>query len=83
MSRVNNVLREISQFNTYEKSQVLEFLKTVLLSSDVSNSVNGEIAENSFNKFTKSPIASSKKSIDKWLLYAQCLINNRTIRQCA
>lgn len=61
MSRVNNVLREISQFNTYEKSEVLEFLRTVLLSSDVSNSVNGEIAENIFIKEKCCPYCNHSK----------------------
>ena len=33
--------------------------------------------------FSKSPVSSSKKGLDKWLLYAQCMINGNTIRQCA
>ena len=36
-----------------------------------------------FNDFSKSPVSSSKKGLDKWLLYAQCMINGNTIRQCA
>lgn len=61
MSRVNNVLREISQFNTYKKTQVLEFLKTVLLSSDVSNSVNDEISEKRFSKGKSCPYCNHNK----------------------
>ncbi len=61
MSRVNNVLRDISQFNTYEKTQVLEFLKTVLLSNDVSGSVNDEIAENRFSKGKSCPYCNHNK----------------------
>ena len=39
--------------------------------------------QKTFNDFSKSPISSSKKGLDKWLLYAQCMVNGNTIRQCA
>ena len=39
--------------------------------------------QKTFNDFSKSPISSSKKGLDKWLLYAQCMVNGYTIRQCA
>ena len=124
MPRVNNVIQQVSQLNTYEQGKVFEFLKNVLMSNVITNSVNEEIAENRFNKgkccpfcnhdkiskygkyhgkngvkqrykcqnpdckktfndFSKSPVSSSKKGIDKWLLYAQCMVNGNTIRQCA
>lgn len=124
MSRTNNIIKEISELNTYEKTRILEFLKNNLLTSGIVSSVSDEVAENrfsmgkvcpfcghdkiskhgkyhgktgvkqrykcqnkhchkTFNDFTKSPIASSKKGLDKWLLYAQCMIDNKTIRQCA
>ena len=35
-----------------------------------------------FNDFSKSPVSSSKKEIDKWLLYDQCMVNGSSIRQC-
>nr|WP_207746517.1 hypothetical protein [Clostridium sp. 1001271B_151109_B4] len=37
-------------YNTYEQGKVFEFLKNVLMSNVISNSVNEEIAENRFNK---------------------------------
>ena len=124
MSRVNNVIQQVSQLNTYEQGKVFEFLKTVLMSNGITNSIDEEIAKNRFNKgkccpfcnhdkiskygkyhgkngvkqrykcqnqeckktfndFSKSPVSSSKKGLDKWLLYAQCMINGNTIRQCA
>ena len=124
MPRVNNVIQQVSQLNTYEQGKVFDFLKTVLMSNGITNSIDEEIAENRFNKgkccpfcnhdkiskygkyhgkngvkqrykcqnpeckktfndFSKSPVSSSKKGLDKWLLYAQCMINGNTIRQCA
>ena len=124
MPRVNNVIQQVSQLNTYEQEKVFDFLKTVLMSNGITNSIDEEIAENRFNKgkccpfcnhdkiskygkyhgkngvkqrykcqnpeckktfndFSKSPVSSSKKGLDKWLLYAQCMINGNTIRQCA
>ena len=124
MPRVNNVIQQVSQLNTYEQEKVFDFLKTVLMSNGITNSIDEEIAENRFNKgkccpfcnhdkiskygkyhgkngvkqrykcqnpeckktfndFSKSPVSSSKKGLDKWLLYAQCMVNGNTIRQCA
>lgn len=124
MPRVNNVIQQVSQLNTYEQEKVFDFLKTILMSNGITNSIDEEIAENRFNKgkccpfcnhdkiskygkyhgkngvkqrykcqnpeckktfndFSKSPVSSSKKGLDKWLLYAQCMINGNTIRQCA
>lgn len=37
----------------------------------------------SFSDFTYSPIYSSKKPIDKWLKYAECMILGYSIRKCA
>lgn len=50
MPRVNNVIQQVSQLNTYEQGKVFEFLKNVLMSNVITNSVNEEIAENRFNK---------------------------------
>ena len=123
MPRVNNVIQQVSQLNIYEQGKVFEFLKNVLMSNGITNSVNEEISESRFNRgkccpfcnhdkiskygkyhskngvkrrykchnlecrktfndFSKSPVLNSKKGIDKWLLYSQCMINGNTIRQC-
>ena len=50
MPRVNNVIQQVSQLNTYEQGKVFEFLKVVLMSNGITNSVNKEITENRFNK---------------------------------
>lgn len=50
MLRVNNVIQQVSQLNTYEQGKVFEFLKNVLMSNGITNSVNEEIAESRFNK---------------------------------
>ena len=33
MPRVNNVIQQVSQLNTYEQEKVFDFLKTVLMSN--------------------------------------------------
>ena len=50
MPKVNNVIQQVSQLNTYEQGKVFEFLKNVLMSNGITNSVNEEIAESRFNK---------------------------------
>ena len=50
MPRVNNVIQQVSQLNTYEQEKVFDFLKTVLMSNGITNSIDEEIAENRFNK---------------------------------
>ena len=49
MPRVNNVIQQVSLLNTFEHGKVFEFLKNVLMSNVITNSVNEEIAENRFN----------------------------------
>ena len=49
MPRVNNVIQQVSQLNTYEQEKVFDFLKTVLMSNGITNSIDEEIAENRFN----------------------------------
>ncbi|MCY6354809.1 IS1595 family transposase [Clostridium sp. ZS2-4] len=36
-----------------------------------------------FSDFTQSPISNSKKPLDKWLKYAECMIMGYSIRRCA
>ena len=50
MPRVNNVIQQVSQLNTYEQEKVFEFLKTVLMSNGITNSIDKENAKNRFNK---------------------------------
>lgn len=50
MLRVNNIIQQVSQLNTYEQGKLFEFLKNVLISNGITNSVNEEIAESRFNK---------------------------------
>ena len=50
MPRVNNVIQQVSQLNTYEQEKVFYFFKTVLMSNGITNSIDEEIAENRFNK---------------------------------
>ena len=45
MPRVNNVIQQVSQLNTYEQEKVFDFLKTVLMSNGITNSIDEEIAE--------------------------------------
>lgn len=35
----------------------------------------------SFTDFTKAPISSSKKSLNKWILYAKCMVNGLSLRK--
>lgn len=39
MPRVNNVIQQVSQLNTYEQEKVFDFLKTVLMSNGITNSI--------------------------------------------
>lgn len=48
-------------YNTYEQGKVFEFLKNVLMSNVISNSVNEEIAENRFNKGKCCPFCNHDK----------------------
>ena len=48
-------------YNTYEQGKVFEFLKNVLMSDVISNSVNEEIAENRFNKGKCCPFCNHDK----------------------
>ena len=43
MPRVNNVIQQVSQLNTYEQEKVFDFLKTVLMSNGITNSIDEEI----------------------------------------
>ena len=61
MPRVNNVIQQVSQLNTYEQGKVFEFLKNVLMSNVITNSVNEEIAENRFNKGKCCPFCNHDK----------------------
>ena len=63
MSRVNNVIQQVSQLNTHEQGKVFEFLKTVLMSNGITNSIDKEIAENRFNKGKCSPFCNHGKNI--------------------
>lgn len=40
MPRVNNVIQQVSQLNTYEQEKVFDFLKTVLMSNGITNSID-------------------------------------------
>ena len=35
-----------------------------------------------FTDFTRSPIYSSKRSMNKWVIYAKCMINGLSLRKC-
>ena len=61
MPRVNNVIKQVSQLNTHEQGKVFEFLKNVLMSNVITNSVNEEIAENRFNKGKCCPFCNHDK----------------------
>ena len=61
MPRVNNVIQQVSQLNTYKQGKVFEFLKNVLTSNEITNSVDKEIAENRFNKRTRCPFCNHDK----------------------
>ena len=61
MPRVNNVIQQVSQLNTYEQEKVFDFLKTVLMSNGITNSINEEIAENRFNKGKCCPFCNHDK----------------------
>ena len=61
MPRVNKVIQQASQLNTYEQGKVFEFLKNVLMSNVITNSVNEEIAENRFNKGKCCPFCNHDK----------------------
>ena len=61
MPRVNNVIQQVSQLNTYEQEKVFDFLKTVLMSNGITNSIDEEIAENTFNKGKCCPFCSHDK----------------------
>ena len=37
MPRVNNVIQQVSQLNTYEQEKVFDFLKTVLMSNGITD----------------------------------------------
>ena len=52
MPRVNNVIQQVSQLNTYEQEKVFDFLKTVSMSNGITNSIDEEIAENRINPLT-------------------------------
>ena len=52
MPRVNNVIQQVSQLNTYEQEKVFDFFKTVLMSNGITNSIDEEIAENRINSLT-------------------------------
>ena len=52
MPRVNNVIQQVSQLNTYEQEKVFDFLKTVLMSNGITNSIDEEISENRINSLT-------------------------------
>ena len=53
MPRVNNVIQQVSQLNTYEQEKVFDFLKTVLMSNGITNSIDEEIAENRFTSTSR------------------------------
>ena len=61
MPRVNNVIQQVSQLNTYEQEKVFDFLKTVLMSNGITNSIDEEIAENRFNKGKCCPFCNHEK----------------------
>ena len=61
MQRVNNVIQQVSQLNTYEQEKVFDFLKTVLMSNGITNSIDEEIAENRFNKGKCCPFCNHDK----------------------
>ena len=61
MPRVNNVIQQVSQLNTYEQEKVFEFLKTVLMSNGITNSIDEEIAKNRFNKGKCCPFCNHDK----------------------
>ena len=61
MPRVNNVIQQVFQLNTYQHGNVFEFLKNVLMSNELTNSVNEEIAENRFNKGKCCPFCNHDK----------------------
>ena len=61
MPRVNNVIQQVSQLNTYEQEKVFDFLKTVLMSNGITNSIDEEIAENRFNKGKCCPFCNHDK----------------------
>ena len=61
MSRTNNIIKEISELNTYEKTRILEFLKSNLLTSGIISSVSDEVAENKFSMGKVCPFCGQDK----------------------
>ena len=61
MPRVNNVIQQVSQLNTYEQGKVFEFSKTVLMSNGITHSIDEEIAKNRFNKGKCCPFCNHDK----------------------
>ena len=75
MPRVNNVIQQVSQLNTYEQGKVFEFLKNVLMSNVITNSVNEEIAESRFNKGSVALFAIMTKYLSMENIMVKMVLN--------
>ena len=75
MPRVNNVIQQVSQLNTYEQEKVFDFLKTVLMSNGITNSIDEEIAENRFNKGKCCPFCNMIKYLSMENIMVRMALN--------